>query len=267
MVIKGDSPACIIKSEGGLGKSYLVRKMLNQQCNPDRYEIRSGHITPLALYKLLYEHRHDIVVLDDAEGVLNSNISVGILKAALWDVDGNGKREITWASTSEKIGDTPQKFSFNGGIILLCNKIPRKHDAVVAALRTRCLEYEIKLTYKQKLNIFKQLIDDEDFFEITGFKPTKEDREKLKRDLEESTSAVLENFNFRTVVKLMRFYSYGKQYHPDKPDLHLRLHRETNNIDEEKEIVYNLMVSDIPVSMKFKSSMNILENPERHSIG
>ena len=67
MVIKGDAPACIIKSEGGLGKSFMVRKMLLDQSERS-YIVKSGHITPLALYKLLYQHRNDIVVLDDVEG-------------------------------------------------------------------------------------------------------------------------------------------------------------------------------------------------------
>ena len=79
MVIKGNAPACIIRSEGGLGKSFMVRKMLLDQSERS-YIVKSGHITPLALYKLLYEHMDDIVVLDDAEGVLKSDTAVGILK-------------------------------------------------------------------------------------------------------------------------------------------------------------------------------------------
>lgn len=250
MVIKKLAPACILKSEGGLGKSYLVRKKLKEHCKPDEYEIRNGHITPLSLYKLMYGHKDGIIMLDDVEDVLKNDIAVGILKAGLWDVEGNGKREITWTSTSAKLGDVPQKFTFNGGIILLCNKIPKRNDSVVKAFRTRGLEYEIQLTYKQKLKIFQQLIDSADFFKIAGVNLEKDDREQLKKDLEEHTSVVMENFNFRTVVKLIKFYVYGKQHHPDKPDLYIILHKKTNHVDEEKEIVLNLMKKKLPVSQE-----------------
>ena len=103
MVIHKYAPACIIISEGGLGKSYLVRKKLENQCKQDDYIIHSGHITPLALYIMLYKNHDKIIVLDDVEELLKNDNAVGILKAGLWDVMGDGKREITWASTSESI--------------------------------------------------------------------------------------------------------------------------------------------------------------------
>ncbi len=252
MVIKRFVPACILTSEGGLGKSYLVRKMLKDQCKKEDFEIRSGHITPLALYKLLYKFRTKIVVLDDVEELLKSDIVVGILKAGLWDVEGNGKREITWASTSEKLGATPQKFVFSGGIILLCNKIPRKYDAVVKALRTRGLEYTIRLTYEQKLRIFKELIDTEDFYDSLGLKLDETDRATLKEALEENTSVLLESFNFRTVVKLITFYVYNKKYHPEKKELYLDLMEKTNKQDEEKKIVWEMMRSDFPMTQQIQ---------------
>lgn len=253
MVIKKDSPSCTLVSEGGLGKSFLVRTMLEQQKKKDEYVIHSGHITPLGLYKLMYENSEKIIVLDDVEEVLKSDVSVGILKAGLWDVKGDGKRDITWATTSEKLGDTPQRFTFNGGIILLCNKIPRKYDAIVSALRTRGLEYEIKLTYNQKLRIFKQLIDEQDFSNVAGFKLTAPDKNRLKKDLEKNTSTVLKNFNFRTVIKLIKYFVYNKINHPNKPGLYLELHKATTKVDEDKELVYQMMKSKLPVSQQVQN--------------
>lgn len=221
----------------------MVRKMLLDQSERS-YIVKSGHITPLALYKLLYEHMDDIVVLDDVEGVLRSDIAVGILKAGLWDVMGDGKREITWASSSEKLGDTPMSFCFKGGLVLLCNKIPRKYDSTVKALRSRGFELSIHLTYKEKLGICKQLIESKDFYKISGVKLTNKEMNELKNALSEHTSVLLEDFNFRTVVKLIKFYKYNKTFYPENKGLYITLLNETSNIDKRKKLVWDLMNND-----------------------
>lgn len=115
---------------------------------PGDYVYRSGHITPLSLYILLYENRGRTIIFDDIEELFKNDTAVGILKAALWPI--KGKRIVTYTTTSDKIGDTPQEFEFYGGVILLANKIPREDSPTIQALSTRGLVIRINLTFKQK---------------------------------------------------------------------------------------------------------------------
>ncbi|MCK4349115.1 MAG: hypothetical protein KAW47_10915 [Thermoplasmatales archaeon] len=249
MVIKRKAPATILVSKGGLGKSYLAKTLVEEYC-PNDYEYRTGHITPLALYQLFYDNRDKTVILDDVEEVFGNDIAVGILKPALWAV--KGKREITWASTSQKLGDYPQKFDFTGGIILLANKIPRESNPVVKALKSRALVLEITLTYTQKLRIMKAILDNEKFYSLIGTELNKKDRSKLKADLEKHTSLVTKNFNFRTMEKLVMFYVYGREYHSQNLNRHIELHNATNSIDEDKAIVLEIMLKKLTVQQQIE---------------
>lgn len=234
MVIKGYNPSALLISEGGLGKSYLVKTLCNKHC-PDSHHYHSGHITPLALYQKIFDKRDKIIILDDVEALFKYDNAVSILRSALWEVDR--KRIVSWASTSDKLGDYPQSFEFTGGIILLCNYVPNKFMATIKAFKTRTLKHTIFLSYKQKLAIMKEMIDKESF----DVKLSKEDRERLKSDLEKHTSLVTENFNFRTMEKLVKFYAYGKKYHPNEPNRHIELHNATNSVDEDKVVILELM--------------------------
>jgi len=251
MVIKRLAPACILVSEGGLGKSFMVRSLLSEELNEDEYVISSGHITPLALYKMMYKNSDCIIVLDDVEDVLKSDSAVGILKAALWDVMGDGKRKVTWSSTSKALEDTPQEFTFEGGLILLANKIPRQYENTIKALRSRSLENTIKLTYQQKLKICKQLIDSDELYEISGVVLSEHEREDIKEDLKLHTSIIMESFNFRTVINLIRFYRYNRECVPEDKNLYLKLMESTTKVDEMKSIIYEL-INNTEISSKQK---------------
>ena len=55
MVIEHISPACVLLSEGGLGKSYLVQTLVEKYC-PKSHVYHSGHITPLAYGQRVESH-------------------------------------------------------------------------------------------------------------------------------------------------------------------------------------------------------------------
>lgn len=247
MVIKKISPACVLISEGGLGKSYLVQTLILEHC-PKNSVYHTGHITPLALYKLLYDNNDKIIVLDDMEELLANDTAIGILKPALWQV--KNKREITWGTTSEALGNYPQRFTFNGGIILLLNEIKRENHPLIQALMSRTVSHKIELTFEQKLNIMKQILDSESFYEINEVKLSKPERERLKQDLENNVSLVTKNFNLRTLVKLVMFYSYGKKYCPENPNRYIELHNATNTIDEDKKIIIELRDKSLPIAQQ-----------------
>jgi len=241
MIIMGDVHGCIITSEGGLGKSFLVRTMLEQSGR--EFFVTAGHVTPLALYALMHKNKKAIILLDDVEDVLKNDVSVGVLKAALWDVKGDGKRRITWASTSKALAKLgiPMQFDFEGAVILLCNKVPRSSDEVLKALKTRGFELTINLSYSQKLKICTDMVNNQYFYKLSGVKLTKKQKEIITNTLTKETSVLMESFNFRTLIKLIKFYKYNVTYHKDDKDLYLRLLKTTIDIDKDKEIIYTLM--------------------------
>jgi len=243
MVIERNAPACVLVSEGGLGKSYLVKTQCEEKCND--YEYFSGYMTPKQLYFYLLNNSDKIIVLDDIEDLLKNNKAVGILKGALWAV--KGKSIVSYATTERDGSSSHHEFEFTGGIIVLLNKIPREKNQIVSALISRCLKYTIKLTYRQKLNIMKQIMREDSFYHLINCEVSSEDRERLIKDLIENSSPAMINFNFRTMEMMVRFYVYNKKEHPDQPNRHIDLYNQTNQKDVEKELVYKLIKSGLPV--------------------
>lgn len=125
----------IVYGTAGIGKSFGVEKVLSQYNtryklerglgeaeNIDMFEVIKGAATPIALYKKLYEYRHEgnVVVLDDCDSVLFDDVSLNLLKAAL---DTSKKRHLSWLSESRALtnDDIPDRFEFEGSIVFLTN--------------------------------------------------------------------------------------------------------------------------------------------------
>ncbi len=231
MVIDGYLNSVLLTSEGGLGKSYLTIQTLEDE-KQDDYVYFSGHISPLSLFKMLYDNFDKTIVLDDVEQLFESKVSIGILKSALWEV--GGKRLVCYATTSEKADDVPCEFEFEGGLIILCNKIPNKNDEIVRALQSRTLKHHIKLTYAQKIKIMKRIIDNRTDL-------NNKDKEILKKDIVNHTSICVKDFNLRTLEKLIQCYKYNQISKPKKEKLYLTLFENTTEVDEEKILVLKLM--------------------------
>lgn len=124
-VVKG----LVVSGPAGIGKSHTVSSTLEEQMGiparligaEPRYEMISGHISPIMLYTKLYSlaDENSVLVLDDCD-VLEDLEAVNILKAAL---DTKRTRRIHWGTAShvlEKEG-VPTSFEFRGGIIFLTN--------------------------------------------------------------------------------------------------------------------------------------------------
>ena len=81
MTCKGYSNGCILVGSGGLGKSYLTLDVVKRSGR--KFVYLNTHITPLAMYKLLYQHSEEIIICDDLKGVISNEICLAILKGAL----------------------------------------------------------------------------------------------------------------------------------------------------------------------------------------
>ncbi|HDH45395.1 MAG TPA: hypothetical protein ENG66_08475 [Thermococcus sp.] len=196
ITVKGDISGLIVHGEGGLGKTYTVLQTLAElgmKFGSD-YVYLSTHITPLELYNLLYKYNDRVVVIDDVEKLLQYEKTIGILKSALWS-SVNGKRVITYYTTSNKL-EAPEEFVFEGKIILILNKIPKKNKEIIDSLLSRVFSYRLKFTYEERMKIMYEMAKVFNIpFKIVDF-------------LKEKFTPALQDFNFRTLMKLNLIYKY-----------------------------------------------------------
>lgn len=128
LVARRVSYGLFVAGVGGLGKSKTISDTLAAEgIEP---VLINSHITPLMLYRLLYEHRKGRVLwLDDCDSVYTNLQVLGLLRSALW---GQGERIVTYASS--QLDDIPSQFVFESRIIFCANTIPRKNEAFKAVL-------------------------------------------------------------------------------------------------------------------------------------
>jgi hypothetical protein len=138
----------VFGSQGGLGKSRTILQVLDEH-GVDPIIINS-HITPLALYGTLFQHRDDAVLFfDDVDSMYSSMPHLGLLRSALW---GN-PRIVTYGSS--QLSDLPSSFEFTSRCIFAANVIP-KNDAFKAVL-SRCDQFELSATNQEVLEMMRNL--------------------------------------------------------------------------------------------------------------
>ena len=192
----------ILVGESGLGKTYLTLKTLKEMNlkNEDDFIFINSYLTPLALYKKLYEFRNKTIVLDDCENILTDNTSISILKSATFN--SVGKKLVSYFSTTEKLEDTPTTFEFSGTLIILLNRIPRKCNYEVKSLIARCLNYDLKFSWKEKVVILYMMAKNLNIpSRIVDF-------------IKANSSEAME-LNFRTLIQSNLIFEYYRQ-HPSE---------------------------------------------------
>lgn len=147
----GELRGMVISGPPGVGKSWEVEEALlhgeNNQADviaaltrntsdtidPDtpvvkaqrkptiRYKVVGGHMSPLEVYKTLFDYREprSVVVFDDCDIVLYNEQSLNILKRAL--DTGAKERVIDWGSSALDNTDYDKRFTFNGAVIFITN--------------------------------------------------------------------------------------------------------------------------------------------------
>lgn len=136
LVALGLTHGLFVAGAGGLGKSRtIVETLAAQGIVP---VLVNSHITPLALFQVLYENREGrIIWLDDCDSIYGNLQVLGLLRSALW---GQGRRTVTYSS-SQRPPDLPGRFTFNSRIIFCSNAIPKRNEAFLAVLsRVDCFE-------------------------------------------------------------------------------------------------------------------------------
>lgn len=133
--LSGLTPATVLHSRGGTGKSVLVRTFVKDLRVSHKWVY--GKLAPLELFRLLYFHRNDVIVFDEAKHLFQYPNSIELLKGVIEE----GVAE--WLTTSEKVADVPQRFRFRGSLIFLLNNIKFGDDVKALISRTLYVNYNI----------------------------------------------------------------------------------------------------------------------------
>jgi hypothetical protein len=130
----------IILGSPSIGKT---RQVLSQI---DNAVVLAGHITPLSLFKTIYENSDKNIVIDDPTTLLESQDSVGILLQAL---QTEKTRIVQWLSTHLAKLDMLTKTPFSGKIVIVANSIPKEMDVLLS----RCLLRRIAFSVEERAKL------------------------------------------------------------------------------------------------------------------
>lgn len=207
-VIKG----LVVSGPAGIGKSQTVITELDETLGMQakllgvtpKFDVISGHITPIMLYTKLYEmaDKGSVLVLDDCD-VLEDIDALNILKAAL---DTKKTRKITWGSAGfalEKM-EVPTSFEFHGGVIFLTNmklnqvksgKLAPHCEAIVS--RVHYLDLQINSMRERLIHIRNVALNSD---MLTDYDFSKRERETLLNWIMENVDRIAQ-MDLRTVKK------------------------------------------------------------------
>ena len=179
--INGDVRAMIVQGPPGVGKSFGVTTQLERANlfedvagRPAKYEVVKGAMTAIGLYVTLYKHSDPghVLVFDDCDSILQDELSLNILKAAL---DSGKKRRIFWNSDSNLLRreGVPDSFDFKGSVIFITNikfdniKSKKMLDHL-EALQSRCHFLDLTMnTMRDRLLRIRQIANSGNLF--TGY--------------------------------------------------------------------------------------------------
>ena len=203
MLCMGNGFALAFKGRGGIGKTFTIMKTLKEEGLKlgDNIAYLRGYSTPLALYKFLYNNKDKkVIFLDDIEGIFKDDKGKAILKSALDNV--LGKRFVFYSSTSEKL-DITDNFELTAKVITCSNDYPEE-DLDFKALLDRCIFYEFKFSYKQIIEIMRELV------KLPYRKLDLEGRKKVFGYIIDHTNIATNEFSIRTLYKCYDCYIYGR---------------------------------------------------------
>ena len=140
----------VFGAQGGLGKSRTIIRTLEEEGIVPT--LINSHVTPLALFGILYQHRSEgVLFFDDVDNMFSSMAHLGLLRSALW-----GSPRIVTYGSSQLPSDVPSSFEFTSRCIFAANVIPSKNDAFKAVL-SRCDIFELSATNEEVLDLMRSV--------------------------------------------------------------------------------------------------------------
>jgi hypothetical protein len=138
-VAAGAFNSLFISGRAGTGKTYNVERAMNDEglVEEDDYIMVSGAVSPIMMYKKMYQYRNKTLIFDDCDSVFRDENGRNMLKAAL---DTKKIRKISWLKKSSIVFDpkdvemdpeaefnmleqgmVPAYFEFAGRVIFISN--------------------------------------------------------------------------------------------------------------------------------------------------
>jgi hypothetical protein len=203
----------IISGCPGVGKSFEVERTLQQSsvfalCSNQKlpFEIVRGNVSPIGLYKKLFEFKEEgnVLVLDDSDSVFFDPISLSLLKTAL---DTSNNRIISWNSESYVLKDEgiDNRFEFKGAVVFITNmnledsrskQLKPHFEALIS--RSHYLDLTIK-TQRDKFLRIKGLVNGSKMLDKYRF--SNETKQEILEYMKENTPRLRE-LSLRTTLKI-----------------------------------------------------------------
>lgn len=202
----------IVTGSPGVGKSFGVEKTLRETTfvaginGADTYEVVRGSISPIGLYKKLYQYRGkgQVLVFDDSDVVFFDQVSLGLLKAAL---DTSRFRSLSWETLSRDLEENniPNRFEYEGSVIFITNmdlestkskQLKPHFDALIS--RSHYLDLTVK-TNRDKFLRIKSLVKNGSILRDHNLGP---EREQEILDFIQTNVNNLRELSLRTTVKI-----------------------------------------------------------------
>jgi hypothetical protein len=138
-VAAGAFNSLFISGRAGTGKTYNVERAMKDEglVEEDDYILVSGAVSPIMMYKKMYQYKTKTLVFDDCDSVFRDENGRNMLKAAL---DTKPVRKISWLKKSSMVYDpkdfemdpeaefnmleqgmVPAYFEFKGRVIFISN--------------------------------------------------------------------------------------------------------------------------------------------------
>ena len=222
-LVSGDIRAMIVVGPPGVGKSYGVTTALEKQNlfnnlknGKRRFEVVKGAMTALGLYAKLFQFsdKGNVLVFDDCDSVLQDELSLNILKAAL---DSGKKRKIFWNAESIKLRNEgiPDNFEFKGSVCFITNikfenVRSRKLRDHLDAIMSRAHYVDLPLdTMRDKLLRIEQISRSGKLFE--GYNFSKEEEVDIIDFMKEQPESFRE-MSLRMALKLADLKKISKNW-------------------------------------------------------
>lgn len=212
MVADGVQPSVVVTGKGGVGKSFTVRKALEEKSLDDISNLLAedtgentkegcfvfikGFSTAKNLYRSLYNNNGGVVVLDDIDSVLKDANAVNILKAVL---DSYDTRIVSWGAEMRGDDDLPRSFEFTGSVIIITNLNCEEIDQ---AILSRSLVIDLKMTSQEIVDRMRVIANSASFLP--------EYSEEIKMDsieFIEEHKHIAKDLSLRTLISVSKIRS------------------------------------------------------------
>lgn len=210
-IVRGHINASIVSGAAGCGKTYTLETAFTKAMalGKIQYESVKGGMSPIGLYKQLYNVRNEgsVLVVDDCDGIFGDLESLNLLKAAL---DTGKRRTVHWNKESQalKAEGIENSFEFNGAVVFVTNidfvrEIAResKMSPHYKALMSRCMYVDLGIHSKREILVrVSQVVMDLGFLSENSL--TKHAAAEMMKWLTEHLPT-LRQLSIRTILQLV----------------------------------------------------------------